>query len=333
MNLAKLLERRAQRGPHRRPADVLAAARANYRPELTHPIDVDQAADNGLDPYPIAEAVPPRSHKRFLAVLVAGAVSCVAVIAAALGMRDSSTVTPAANAAARFRFETPRVLLTAESVEVIDNGRVFTPAGKIDVHGDPGSSDYATLEITWHENGGEQRVYIYFASNGTSWWAFEIRAYNGDWIEPMAKGDFFKSPLGVAHKGDLILPNLRIRGMSVEAFRRPAVCDGAARPLALIANYPVIESWPGNFSATLELIDTQTCTSVAVAPYLFEYVSANTEVAAIETNHRIPNPPETKTRLVVRLAAPGTTTIRATAKDLAGNVVGTTQMDVIVKNQ
>lgn len=334
MKLSELLEQRARRGPHRRPAEVLAAARSVSSHDVMNPIKDgnDRMADHGLETYPTAGSEPPHAGRRFPAVLAIIALGCVAAIAAAFSMRDPSALPPAASVEARFRFETPNVLLSADAVEVIDNGHVFKPAGDVDVQGDPGWSEYTTLEITWSESGREQRIYVYFASDGISWWASEIRAYNGNWIEPIANGEFFRSPLGVAHKGDLTLPNLRIRGMQIEAFRRPASCDAASGPLVLIADYPAITSWPGGFAASLQLVDTQTCAAVPVAPYTFEYVSENADVAAIDASSRFPDSRPTKTRLELRLVAPGATTIRATAKDRTGNIVGTAEMKVVVRH-
>ncbi len=87
----------------------------------------------------------------------------------------------------------------------------------MDVHSDPGSPDYTTLELEWEENDREMRFYAYFSADAKSWWADEIRTYDGqvdaDWL--WYTGPFFKSPIGQPFKGDVDLMNDksdRIRG-------------------------------------------------------------------------------------------------------------------------
>ena len=70
---------------------------------------------------------------------------------------------------------------------------------------DPGDATYRTLEATWQEHGVEQRLYLYFGGDATSWWVDEIRIYNGaqqgEWL--YATGQFFRSPLGTVWRGNL----------------------------------------------------------------------------------------------------------------------------------
>ncbi len=97
------------------------------------------------------------------------------------------------------------VSLTATNLAIDADGRSFVGEKPILLHSDPGSSRYWTLEATWHEDGVEMRLFIYFAADDTSWWATEIRTYDGhrpaNWIEYL--GTFFKRPLGQAYLGDL----------------------------------------------------------------------------------------------------------------------------------
>lgn len=247
----------------------------------------------------------------------------------------TATSTPLSNPA--FRFETPTVTMTAVSVQVLANNRVFAPATSVEVRGDPGAIDSTTLELTWNERDIEQRIVVYFASDGINWWANEIRTYNGlpagDWIEPTAQGEFFKSPLGTAFQGDLDLPNLKIRGMTIEAFRRASVCGSvsAVGSVALIADYPVIDTRPGGFVATMQVLDISTCKALPVATYTFEYISDDKTITTVAAEPSSDGDPATRARLSVQALAPGTTTIHATAKDANGNTVGVAEMRVIVR--
>ena len=278
----------------------------------------------------------PARHGRSRALLVAAAAVLVIASVIALAQRRSDP-SATADAPTTFHFETPTVLLDAASVQVDAAGQTFVPGADLRVEGDPGvTNESTTLELTWHERGIEQRINIYFASDGTDWWANEIRTYdgqpNGEWIDPSATGEFFKSPLGVAYVGDLDLPNLHIKGMTLEAFRRPSACSNAGRPIALVADFPTIAAGPGGFGATLQVFDATTCTALSVGSYTFEYTSDDPTVASVASQQLvIPDYPPTKTRVDLQLLAPGTTTIHVVAKDGAGNVAGTADMNVTVR--
>jgi hypothetical protein len=282
----------------------------------------------------------PMARRRPRLLMVAAVAGLVVATGVALSRRDSGdTVTDIPAAASTFRFETPTVLLEAESVEVTVAHQVFVPAGDLVVAGDPGTpNEYTTLELTWHEHDVEQRIYIYFTSDGKSWWANEIRTYdgnaNGEWIEK--QGEFFKTLLGNAFVGDLDLPNLKIQNMHLEAFRRPSSCNNPTTPLALVSLYPIIDSGVsgvgGGYGATLNVIDTATCSPVPVTAFTFEYTSDNPAVAAVVSQEKtIEGLPATITRVGLDLVAPGETTIHAVARDQAGNVLGTADMHVIVR--
>jgi hypothetical protein len=79
----------------------------------------------------------------------------------------------------------------------------------LEITSDPGDAAYSTLELAWYEHGNEMRLNMYFRSDGTNWWADEIRTYNGqqvsdtDWI--CYTGVFFKSKLGSVFTGDVDL--------------------------------------------------------------------------------------------------------------------------------
>lgn len=283
--------------------------------------------------------LPVRRRPRLLmaaaaAILLAGAGVALAQRHAddSAGNSADQPADPAAVPA--FRFETPTVLLQAASVEVTVADKSFVPGADLRVGGDPGTpNEYTTLELTWHEFGVEQRIYLYFASDGIKWWATEIRTYdgaaNGGWIE--RQGRFFETPVGAAYTGDVDLPNLKIHGMRLQAFLRPASCDNPTAPLALIANYPTIDSFAGGgYGATLQVVDTATCRPLPASGFTFEYTSDDPAIAAISEPLSPPDYPPVLTRVGLELVAPGTTTIHAVARDQAGNVVGTADMHVVV---
>jgi hypothetical protein len=282
--------------------------------------------------------LPTTPRRSRLLMLTAAAGLLVATGVALAQRRTNSPVADSPAAATPFHFETPTVLLDAASVEVDAAGKTFVPAGDLRVEGDPGipgiPNASTTLELTWHEQGVEQRIYIYFTSDGTDWWANMVNTYdgqtNGDWIEQ--QGEYFKTPLGQAYVGDLDLPNLKIHGMRLEAFRRSSSCDNPTTPLALVANFPKIDSAVGGYGVTMSVFDTATCTAVPVSPFTFEFTSDDPAVAAVPTHQEVfADYPPTLSRAGLDLVAPGETTIHAVAKDQAGNVVGTADMHVIVR--
>lgn len=111
------------------------------------------------------------------------------------GCMGTPTPTPAQQS---INWRTPYAFLTANSMAITANGKVFRgipdPGTVVSVHSDPGNTNYTTLEVTWKELGVEMRVFIYFAAreiqtvNGPSrvWYISEIRTYNGmtqgDWL-------------------------------------------------------------------------------------------------------------------------------------------------------
>src|SRR5262249_7763669 len=134
-------------------------------------------------------------------------------------------------------FATRQVSLQATSIVITANGEDFTPHDGVNVHSDPGDATYETLELSWHEHGVVMPMNIYFASDSRDWWVTEIRTYNGrdpgKWIE--YAGERLRTPLGRAYAGDVDLAptdgssgaHLRMDGLRLEAFRRPAVCGHA----------------------------------------------------------------------------------------------------------
>jgi hypothetical protein len=120
---------------------------------------------------------------------------------------------------------TTRVVeLEAASFEVSANGLTFTSQGtQPSVGSDPGGPEYWTLEVEWTEQGLEQRLYLYFASDGTDWWVSEIRTRDGydpaEWI--YAYGPFFQRPLGEVFEGDVTIELIGQGRPGDEASRVP----------------------------------------------------------------------------------------------------------------
>ncbi len=303
---------------------------------------------------PLVRVAPlaPRGERRWL--LPAAAVVLVVVGGLVLANRrtdDSPAGTPAAQAPAStqpFSFETPTVRLAADNIEVVVGADVFSPTSA-EVHSDPGTAEYTTLELTWVQGGGEQRLFIYFASDGASWWANEISTYDaaGEWVDSPADQRWFASPLGTPWTGDLDLPTLRITNMTVEAFLRPASCDNPTSPIAVVAAYPTIDGIAGEglgYGGRIDLIDTATCTLVDPSPYTFTAIVDDPSIAAVDE----PMPTTTTTasgaqpdgseaaaeqfgRFSLTFLKPGQTTVRITVTDSAGTVIGTVTTPVTLR--
>lgn len=334
-----------------RPNDTLTNAdladiRAELFPGLQPNTSLERPADDSfelklLELHPSDEDRAPIRRSRTVATVAAA----VAVLGLggliAISGPDNQPIPPAAQPPAApveagFHFETPTVMMDATSVEVITADRGWVPTDDVVAHSDPGMpNEYTTLELSWHDNGVEQRMYMYFQSNGIDWWVREIRTYDGqvdgDWLEPTVEGQYLKSPLGTAFIGDLDLATLRITDMTLEAFRRPAVCESPTDPIALLADYPTIDSLDGGFGATFQMIDTATCTPLPVAPYEFDYTVDDPTIVAIQPNEPIDGFPAIKTRVELSFLRAGATTVHATARNDTGEVVSTATMDITVR--
>lgn len=121
------------------------------------------------------------------------------------GRQVPGAAAPASPGAPGVGWTTERVALTADDFRLEVNDLVFGDDVWPQVDSDPGDSDYWTLEVEWTELGLEQRLYLYFGSDGTDWWVDEIRTRDGhdpaEWV--YAYGPFFQTPLGEAFEGDV----------------------------------------------------------------------------------------------------------------------------------
>lgn len=221
-----------------------------------------------------------RSRKRWIGGGIAAfaTVGVAAAVMFAFGVNGPGTVKTEPPIGSRTNepavsFVTNQVSLTADNFVITANGMQFTARNvELMVHSDPGGDDYQTLEVEWTELGVEQRLYIYFASDGNDWWATEIRTRNGhadaDWIEYL--GSRFRTPVGSAFTGSVDLRpddgrdgRLEIENMRLMAFKPPAVCENPTSRYALFSPYSEISS--GGYTA--ELLDTKTCKVVTGNAY------------------------------------------------------------------
>ncbi len=119
--------------------------------------------------------------------------------ASVVGASASPSVAPS------IQWGTEVVDMQADSFGLDVNDLTFTTgSGVAEIDSDPGDSTYWTLEITWFEHDVEQRLNMYFGSDGTEWWVDEIRTYDG-YERVYAYGPFFSTPLGETYEDDVLL--------------------------------------------------------------------------------------------------------------------------------
>jgi hypothetical protein len=154
--------------------------------------------------------------------------------------------------------------LKADEIVIDVNGKKFSPgnAGRtLQVGGDPGNSEYSTLELSWKEHGVDMRLYFYTKSDGKDYWIAEIRTYDGLEIplspansgpdrlddqlsvDGTSAGEYFKAPLGQSFKGDFTgnlkyepngktIGTLTIKGLEIP-FKRPGSDRGVSTTFEL----------------------------------------------------------------------------------------------------
>lgn len=255
----------------------------------------------------------------------------------------AAPVTPPATNPPRspFHVETKQVALDAQSlrIDLVDpqeGNRTFTTAAPLEVDGDPGTvNEYTTLELTWQERDVEMRLNIYFKSDGRQWWSNEIRTYDGrrqgEWIT--YQGDFFRSPLGTPFLGDFevtakdhdISGTLRLPGLRLEAFRRPAACTNPTAPFALDSGVDTVEiskSPMAGYGLNARLLDTATCLPVAdEASFAVTWRTADPAIATLTSNGL---------RADLQAQATGVTAAQVTATGPAGQAVSGATVEVRV---
>lgn len=126
-------------------------------------------------------------------------------------------------------------LLAADRIELTLGAKQLSPSS-VRVDGDPGSLKRSTLEVAWAEGGLEQRIYLYFASDGVAWWLSEASVYDNvapspDWTYLAV--DKQRIRLGQALTGDIVLEGvgrsgparLQITGAVLEMVPQPNWVD------------------------------------------------------------------------------------------------------------
>lgn len=142
----------------------------------------------------------------------------LAISSAGCSSQTSSSQTPGQNpgempgASNPVAWVTNNVSLTASDFWIVADGQIYLAnPNQVDVHSDPGTPTYTTLELVWSERSREMRYFIYFQADGTKWWSDEMRTYDGqpspntDWL--FYYGRFFQSPYGSAFHGDIDVSN------------------------------------------------------------------------------------------------------------------------------
>jgi hypothetical protein len=147
---------------------------------------------------------------------------------------------------------TERVALTADDFRLDVNDLEFGVDVSPQLNSDPGGSDYWTLEVTWFEHDVEQRINMYFGSDGSDWWVDEIRTYDGydpgEWV--YAYGPFFRTPLGQAFEGDVQVELLGVGRPDDRENLVPAVLSFAGMRLAVSPGSEPILTTPEVTSAS-----------------------------------------------------------------------------------
>lgn len=248
--------------------------------------------------------------------------------------QDSVATAPPA-----FQMATPMVHLEASSIEVTVAGRTFTPTRAVEVQGDPGTwQEYTTLELTWFEDDVEMRIYIYFTSDGTDWWADEIRTYDGaaegEWIT--AEGEYFRRPLGTPFIGDLSLDNLKLEGLMLEAFRQPEACQNPDGDLAIVSDVFIIYGTVGvgaEYVTTLSIFDTETCEPTGLAGVTFGISADDAQMVSIlDSSVEMDDGGDGVARVELRFEAVGETTLSIEARDLrSGEPIDSIEVPVVVR--
>ena len=228
-----------------------------------------------------------RSASRGWVLLAAAALLLLAVVgglAGGVGRGDGGEVVDRVGRA--IDWSTEVVALEAADFYLEANGRVWVPPedAAVSVSSDPGTwGGYWTLEITWMDGPVEQRMNLYFASDGATWQISEARIYNGrvpgEWLTQM--GPLVSTLLGQAYVGDLTIDLVDTQGTGAGPGRivlrdaRLAVAPRggfAPAPGAVGPNAPVPVPVDPASAATIDCgpADKATCSDI-VAKAMVEF--------------------------------------------------------------
>ena len=215
-------------------------------------------------------------------LFVAGvSVALVSVLIASGALRLSGPEVPGSAAPASPRatsvgWTTERVALAADDFRLEVNDLVFgEDVWPQSLNSNPGV-DRWTLEVVWLEHDVEQRLNMYFESDGSDWWVREIRTYDGhepgEWV--FAYGPFFATPLGEAFEGDVMVellgegrpddPDEVIPAVLTFSGMRLAVSPGTGptpEPIMVVeASPPAVDDSEGSADASTDPLD-ELCTA------------------------------------------------------------------------
>jgi hypothetical protein len=296
----------------------------------------------------------PRSALLAVVAVAASVLLVIGIVAAAPG-RDGVRVGGQPGTGAPVHFETQQVRFDANSLRIDANGKTFTSAGtNVDVHSDPGTTTYQTLELDWQEHGVEMRLYFYFGADAHFWWVSNLATYNGrsqpDWIG--YRGPLFRTPLGSAFAGDVdLVPDgapsgarLHIAAMRLQPFLPPKACANQTGAYAIESNegaeLSLIAAPDAAFSDTVTLYDRATCAAVST-PGRFTYRFTSSKPEVVSVNASPPECPDgvvpanycdTHAYLSLAAKSPGRATVHIEAVDTRSRaVVATLDVPVTAK--
>ena len=160
---------------------------------------------------------PPRSGPSALGLVVILVLLAVATVGASIGVGAFLAARPGPTAPALLdragdtvRWHTDVVDLAAAEFWIDANDLRFTGVASPNLHSDAVSLTDWTLEVSWTEQGVDQRLFLYFEADQAAWWIREVRVRDGrsfrdaDWATFPA-GPYAKTPLGAVFDGDLDL--------------------------------------------------------------------------------------------------------------------------------
>lgn len=157
------------------------------------------APRTGPSPSPIGLAL-------VLGLLVLGVVGAAAGVGAFQAARIGRPAPNDVAANDRLHWVTDAVTMAARDFWIEANGQRFTGVAKPELSSSPGTDNW-TLEAIWQEHGGEQRLFLYFDGDASSWWINQIGVYDGGVPRPewatFAGGPWVKTPRGQAFAGAL----------------------------------------------------------------------------------------------------------------------------------
>lgn len=155
------------------------------------------------------------------------------ILTAATSVQGPSPSPAGGEASEAIVWDSGLVRLEADDLEIRVGDKVFHGIGPSAVHSDPGDTEYRTLEITWQEQGVEQRMNLYFGADEDEWWISEIRTYDGfeqgEWINYVVVGQMWsgmlRTPKRSTYEGDVQLVGwgrvpgeVRIEGLRLTPF-------------------------------------------------------------------------------------------------------------------